>query len=253
MSRYSTTNANNSKPANSTTSTNSKTKSEFDEPESKGWEGLDAALDAMHDVLTLLPHIYFWVTGRGAAILYGAAMVYFVFVSAEGYWQVLQPGAPSFVLKPYGGDNANPLDFFVAALSISFWFSFLFSAVINAIQGRVFRGIAINIAKQRLKEIEGEVLPDKPKKAIDIVGVRWKQYKRAGMLEIRKQGFVILSTYAVDIIMSYQNHPFGYWFGVTISRLVWFILSVVAAELAGSMFWDAVEDFNRTRKTKTAD
>ncbi|NJL41424.1 MAG: hypothetical protein HC899_35500, partial [Leptolyngbyaceae cyanobacterium SM1_4_3] len=114
MSRYSSTNTN-SKPAD--TSNTRRSKSEFDEPESKGWEGLDAALDAMHDVLTLLPHIYFWVTGRGAAILYGAAMVYFVFVSAEGYWQVLQPGAPSFVLKPYGGDNANPLDFFVAALS----------------------------------------------------------------------------------------------------------------------------------------
>jgi uncharacterized protein involved in cysteine biosynthesis len=243
------------KPGGSTTSspTNTKGKSEFDEPESKGWEGLDAALDAMHDVLTLLPHIYLWVTGRGAAILYGIATIYFVFVSAEGYWQVLDPGAPSFVLKPYGGDDANPLDIVVAAISISFWFSFLFSAVINAIQARVFRGIAINIAKQRLKEVEGEVLPDKPKKAIDIVGVRWKQYKRAGMLEIRKQGFVILSTYAVDIIMSYQNHPFGYWLGVTLSRLVWFILSVVAAELAGSMFWDAVEDFNRTRKTKTAD
>lgn len=218
---------------------------QFKRPANNGiWGGVEKVLDTAHDVLIVIPHAYLWITShKGAAILFGIATIYFALVNGEGYWQASDASNPSFMLKWGIDDAASFWNAAVAATSGSFWLSFIFSSIIQAVQAMVLRGVAIEVAQRQYEEVKGYTVPDAKENAIDIAEVRRKQFKSAGMLEVKKKGFVILATYVVDVIMSYLNYPFLVAsLPLFFIRLAWFLLSVFGAELFGAMFYSALQD-----------
>lgn len=195
-------------------------------------------------LLTLPIRIVMWLTQPpGSAILFGLAVLYFIGLSCEGYWQAAVPEAPSFIVKPFIEDGAEPLVVFAALLSPTFWVASILSTIIQAIQASTLRDISLAQAQREYESVRDYSVPDKRDNAVDLVEFKRRQLKRAGTKSLRVKGFVCLLAYAIDFIVSFSNFPlFGAdGIGELLRNLTWIALSIFGAECAIALFLDALD------------
>ncbi|HEY9653606.1 MAG TPA: hypothetical protein V6C95_23295, partial [Coleofasciculaceae cyanobacterium] len=95
-------------------------------------------------ILTVPARLINWLTTPpGNAIMIGLGVMYFGAVSAEGYWQAMNPSNPAFVPKPFVSDGADLRFIFAAIVAPSFWMASVVSLIIQGIQAFVLREIDI--------------------------------------------------------------------------------------------------------------
>lgn len=221
---------------------------EFDRPKSDGlWGGFEKCLEVALEWITLVPHFLMWITGDGAPIVFGALAAYFYVVGWEGWWHSINASNPSFLPKPFINDGAQLINIFVAAVDPTFWLSVIISTAVNAAQTKVFRGATVRAAKAKYDEVKSYEVPEENPKAITLAEIRRKRFKNVGLLELRKVGALIFFLYALDFVQSHFNFPWlvNLWrfqLGLVILHFVWWGLSVVGAELFGSMFQSSMEE-----------
>jgi Flp pilus assembly protein TadB len=195
-------------------------------------------------LLTLPIRVVMWLTQPpGSAILFGLAVLYFIGLSCEGYLQAARPDAPSFIVKPFIEDGADPLVVFAALLSPVFWVASVLSTVVQAIQATVLRDISLMQAQREYEEVKGYSVPEKRPDAVDLVEFKRRQLKRAGTKSLRVKGFVCLLAYAIDFIIAFTNFPLlgNDGIGELLRNLTWIALSIFGAEFAIALFLDALD------------
>ncbi|MBD1995074.1 hypothetical protein H6G00_00325 [Leptolyngbya sp. FACHB-541] len=249
MSRYGTGAASNTTNGNGKTNNGSSTRrDEFDRPKNDGlWGGFKKCLDIALEWITLVPHFLMWITGDGSPIVFGLLAAYFYVLGWEGWWHSLDASHPSFLPKPFVSDGARLINVFVAVSDLTFWLSVLISTAVNAAQTKIFRGVTVRMAKARYDEVRSFEVPDENPKAITLAEIRRKRFKNVGLLELRKVGGLIFFLYAMDFVQSHFNFPWmlNLWrfqLGLVVLHFVWWGLSVVGAELFGSMFQSSWEE-----------
>jgi hypothetical protein len=188
----------------------------------------------------------------GSSILLGSAVVYFVALSAEGYWQTTGANLPSFVFKPFIEDGASLANIWVALRDLNFWIAGMLSLIIQSVQGTIIRDVNITVARMEAEELSKHREVNVPDNAIEIAHHKADVYRFAGMKAIRRRAIVILLTYAVDICAGYSNFPlFGSnGFGQMAVNLVWITLSVLGAELSMAWFMDAIDQGRKLMKAQ---
>jgi hypothetical protein len=195
-------------------------------------------------LVTLPIRVVMWLTQPpGSAILFGLAVLYFIGLSCEGYWQAAVSDAPSFIVKPFIEDGADPWSVFTALFSPTFWVASILSTIIQAIQASTLRDISLAQAQREYESVRDYTVPDKRPDAVDLVEFKRRQLKRAGTKSLRVKGFVCLLAYSIDFIVSFSNFPlFGAdGIGELLRNLTWIALSIFGAECAIALFLDALD------------
>lgn len=195
-------------------------------------------------ILTFPVRVVQWLTQPpGSAVLFGLGVLYFIGLSCEGYWQAAIASAPSFILKPFIADGANPLSVLTALISPSFWVAATLSTVVQAIQASTLRDIQLAQAQAEYEAISGYSVPEARSDAPELLEFKRRQIKQAGMKALRLRGFVCLLAYGIDTIVSFSNFPlFGLaGVGEVLRNFTWILLSIFGAECAIALFLDALE------------
>jgi hypothetical protein len=193
-------------------------------------------------ILTAPARLINWLTTPpGNAIMIGLGVLYFGAVSAEGYWQAMNPNNPAFVPKPFVGDGADLRFIFTALIAPSFWMAAVVSLIVQGIQAFVLREIDIAKAKAEYEAIKDYRVPDPEEGQLDLVEYRRRRFKSVGMRTVRTRGALIALTYAIDAGIAFWNYPvIGQSTGEVIINLVWILASIFGTEAMINLFFNAL-------------
>lgn len=193
-------------------------------------------------IVVLPVHILKFLTQPpGNAIVLGLAVIYFLGVNVEGYWQAMDSANPSFIPKPFISDDASLTNLFPALLSASFYMAFIISLVIQGIQAFSLREKSIERARRDFDKVAGYRVPETPENAVDIAEKRRLQYKRNGIRTMRQRGLAVLLTYLIDICSSVWNYPLiGQDTGTLFVHFCWAVASVLGTEMMINLFAEAI-------------
>jgi len=193
-------------------------------------------------ILTAPARLINWLTTPpGNAIMIGLGVLYFGSVSAEGYWQAMNPNNPAFVPKPFVNDLADLRFFFTALIAPSFWMAAVVSLIVQGIQAFVLREIDIVKAKAQYEAIKDYRVPDPEEGQLDLAEYRRRRFKSVGMRTVRTRGALIALTYAIDAGIAFWNYPvIGQSTGEMVINLVWILASIFGTEAMINLFFNAI-------------
>jgi hypothetical protein len=193
-------------------------------------------------ILTTPARLINWLTTPpGNAIMIGLGVLYFGSVSAEGYWQAMNPNNPAFVPKPFVSDGADLRFIFTALIAPSFWMAAVVSLIVQGIQAFVLREIDIAKAKAEYEAIKDYRVPDPEEGQLDLAEYRRRRFKSVGMRTVRTRGALIALTYAIDAGVAFWNYPvMGQSSGEMIINLVWILASIFGTEAMINLFFNAL-------------
>jgi hypothetical protein len=147
--------------------------------------------------------------GTGIRILGGVLLVGGVVLSADGFFQSFG-GRPLF---PFWEDPGTwiGIGWLWVWTKINFWAAVVVSIGVQWIESQAIRGKDPNKAKADYDKIKYHQTPEKNPKAIDLVEVRRKEYKRSGMNERSILGLFILLVFVIDIAATFVmgRNPWG--------------------------------------------
>ena len=193
-------------------------------------------------ILTAPARLINWLTTPpGNAIMIGLGVLYFGAVSAEGYWQAMNPNNPAFVPKPFVGDGADLRFIFTALIAPSFWMAAVVSLIVQGIQAFVLREIDIAKAQAEYEAIKDYRVPDPEEGQLDLAEYRRRRFKSVGMRTVRTRGALIALTYAIDAGVAFWNYPvMGQSSGEMVINLVWILASIFGTEAMINLFFNAL-------------
>lgn len=193
-------------------------------------------------ILTVPARLINWLTTPpGNAIMIGLGVLYFSAVSAEGYWQAMNPNNPAFVPKPFVRDGADLRYLITAIIAPSFWMASVVSLIIQGIQAFVLREVEIARAKAEYESVKDFRVPNPEEGQIDLAEYRRRKLKSIGMRTIRTRGALILLTYAIDTGVAHSNYPVvGQSAGEFAVNLVWMLASIFGTEAMINLFFNAI-------------
>ena len=207
--------------------------------------GSDAATGISRAVVLILTtpaRLINWLTTPpGNAIMIGLGVLYFESVSAEGYWQAMNPNNPAFVPKPFVSDGADLKFIFTALIAPSFWMAAVVSLIVQGIQAFVLREIDLAKAKAEYEAIKDYRVPDPEEGQLDLAEYRRRRFKSVGMRTVRTRGALIALTYAIDAGIAFWNYPvMGQSTGEMVINLVWILASIFGTEAMINLFFNAI-------------
>ena len=193
-------------------------------------------------ILTVPARLINWLTTPpGNAIIIGLGVLYFGSVSAEGYWQAMNPNNPAFVPKPFVNDGADLKFIFSALIAPSFWMAAVVSLIVQGIQAFVLREIDIAKAKAQYEAIKDYRVPDPEEGQLDLAEYRRRRFKSVGMRTVRTRGALIALTYVIDAGIAFWNYPvIGQSTGEMVINLVWILASIFGTEAMINLFFNAI-------------
>jgi hypothetical protein len=193
-------------------------------------------------ILTVPARLINWLTTPpGNAIMIGLGVLYFGSVSAEGYWQAMNPNNPAFVPKPFVNDGADLKFIFSALIAPSFWMAAVVSLIVQGIQAFVLREIDIAKAKAQYEAIKDYRVPDPEEGQLDLAEYRRRRFKSVGMRTVRTRGALIALTYVIDAGIAFWNYPvIGQSTGEMVINLVWILASIFGTEAMINLFFNAI-------------
>jgi hypothetical protein len=131
-------------------------------------------------------------------------VLYFGSVSAEGYWQAMNPNNPAFVPKPFVNDVADLRSFFYRSIAPSFWMAAVVSLIVQGIQALYCVKLILLRRKPQYEAIKDYRVPDPEEGQLDLAEYRRRRFKSVGMRTVRTRGALIALTYAMTLAS-----PFG--------------------------------------------
>src|SRR4028119_2254391 len=131
--------------------------------------------------------------GTGIKILGGVLLVGGVVLSSDGFFQAFG-GKPLF---PFWEKSWIGIGWLWVWTKVNFWAAVVVSLAVQWIESQAIRGKDLGEAKRDYESIKHHQTPDKNEKAIDLVEVRRKDYKRAGMNERSVLGLFILFVFVM--------------------------------------------------------
>ena len=210
-------------------------------------------------VVQILRLIQFLTCPPGSAIMLGLGVLYFAALSAEGYWQAMNPDNPAFLPKPFVQDGANLLNVFIALSSASFYLATIVSFIVQGIQAMVLREIEVERAaaeaQAQYEAVAKYRVPNPDPQAIDIAEERRRKLKSVGMRTVRTKGALILLTYAIDIGIGVWNFPIAGLMGTGLFfvNFVWLLASVFGVEALINLFLAAIAPLKNAPKVEVVE
>ena len=145
--------------------------------------------------------------GTGIKILGGVLLVGGVVLSSDSFFQSFGGKA----LFPFWEDTWIGIGWLWVWTKVNFWAAFVVSVAIQWIESQAIRGKDPDEAKASYDQIKHHQTPTKNSQAIDLVEVRRKDYKRAGMGERSVLGLFILFVCILDFAATFivGRNPWG--------------------------------------------
>lgn len=220
-----------------------------------GKDVLNNLLYKLVQIVTLPVRFLVWITHPpGSAILLAGLSLYFILLSAEGYWQALPGIRPAFLPKLFIDDGATLLNLPNVFSNPNFWVVFVVSLANQCIQAWILRDVAISQAKAEYEAHKNFRVDEGSDDEIQIVDHLRQRYRNAGMRKIRARGLVILLSYAIDVAIALFNFPLiGVRLTTMFCHLVWAIAQIIGAELSISQFLLALEESRLQPKVEVAE
>jgi hypothetical protein len=158
-------------------------------------------------ILTAPARLINWLTTPpGNAIMIGLGVLYFGSVSAEGYWQAMNPNNPAFVPKPFVNDGADLRFIFTALIAPSFWMAAVVSLIVQA--SRLLYCVKLILPKRKPSMKPSKITAFLTQKKDSST---WQSIVAAdqvvGMRTVRTRGALIALTYAIDAGIAFWNYP----------------------------------------------
>ena len=142
----------------------------------------------------------------GIRVLGGALLIIGVSLTSDGVFQAFG-GKPLF---PWWEDTWIGWGWLIVWAKINFWAAIVVSLAMVWVESWAIRGKSPNHAMEDYNEVAHHTVPAKKDNAIDLVEVRRKQYKRAGMNERSVLGIFIIMVIILDIAATFNARtPFG--------------------------------------------
>jgi hypothetical protein len=172
--------------------------------------------------------------GTGIKILGGVLLVGGVVMSADGFFQSFG-GKPLF---PFWEDTWIGIGWLWVWTKVNFWAAVTVSLAVQWIESWALRGKSPDKAKTDYEEIKHHTTPAKNPSAIDLVEVRRKEYKHAGMGERSILGLFILMMFVLDFAATFivARNPWGHPPEEFCGILIYNTLTMLAGEV-GFALW----------------
>lgn len=165
-----------------------------------------------------------------AALLFGLG----VMMSADGFFQWFG-GKPLF---PWYEQTWIGAGWLIVWLKVNFWAAVIVSLGVQWMESYALRSQPLDEAKKEYEEIKHHEVPQKNPNAVDLVELKRKSYKRAGMNEYSIFGIVILIVVLLDIAQAFTSrNPFGQDPITFIGIVAYNIISIAASE-TGFILWN---------------
>ena len=144
----------------------------------------------------------------GIKVLGGILLIGGVVMSADAFFQMFG-GKPLFPF--FEEPNAwIGIGWLWVWTKINFWAAVVMSVAVMWVESYAVRGKNPDKAKQDYDSIKHHTVPEKNKSTIDLVEVRRREYKRAGMNERSVLGLFILFVVLLDICSAFvSRNPLG--------------------------------------------
>lgn len=144
----------------------------------------------------------------GIKVLGGILLIGGVVMSADAFFQMFG-GKPLF---PFFEEPNNWIG--IAWLwvwtKMNFWAAVVMSIAVMWVESYAIRGKNLDSAKRDYENIKHHTVPEKNKSTVDLVEVRRREYKRAGMNERSVLGLFILFVVLLDICSAFvSRNPLG--------------------------------------------
>jgi energy-coupling factor transporter transmembrane protein EcfT len=165
-----------------------------------------------------------------AALLFGLGVV----MSADGFFQWFG-GKPLF---PWYEQTWISAGWFIVWFKVNFWAAVIVSLGVQWMESYALRSQPLDEAKKEYEQIKHHEVPKKNPNAVDLVELKRKSYKRAGMNEYSIFGIVILIVVLLDIAQAFTSrNPFGQEPIDFIGIVAYNVISIAASE-TGFILWN---------------
>ncbi len=147
--------------------------------------------------------------GAGTPVLGFVALAIGTTISADSIWQALFQGTPLFIF--YEKSWIGWQGWIGLLWNVFFWAAILIAYLVIRVESWTLRGVSPDRAKQEYQDSMKYELPKKPQGRIDLAGVLWKRYKRAGTGKYRNMGLIAWTFWSADIISTFVSRwPWRY-------------------------------------------
>lgn len=172
--------------------------------------------------------------GTGIKILGGVLLVGGVVLSSDGFFQAFG-GKPLF---PFWEDTWIGIGWLWVWTKVNFWAAVIVSLAVQWIESQAIRGKDPDEARRSYDQIKHHQTPAKNPNAIDLVEVRRKDYKHAGMGERSVLGLFILFVFILDFAATFivGRNPWGQPSTEFIGILIYNSCTMLAGE-TGFALW----------------
>lgn len=170
----------------------------------------------------------------GIKVLAAFLLVGGVVMSADGFFQAFG-GKPLF---PWYEQSWIGIGWLWVWTKVNFWAAVVVSLAVQWIESQAIRGKDLGEARRAYESIKHHQTPDKNPKAIDLVEVRRKEYKRAGMGERSVLGLFILLVFVMDFAATFivGRNPWGQSPTAFLGILIYNTCTMLAGE-TGFALW----------------
>lgn len=144
----------------------------------------------------------------GIKVLGGILLIGGVIMSADAFFQMFGGKALFPFFEP---PNAwIGIGWLWVWTKVNFWAAVVVSVAAMWVESYAIRGKNLNEAKRGYEEIKHHTVPEKTSNTVDLVEVRRREYKRAGMNERSVLGLFILFVVLLDISSAFvSRNPLG--------------------------------------------
>jgi hypothetical protein len=171
----------------------------------------------------------------GIKVLGGILLIGGVVMSADAFFQMFG-GKPLFPF--FEPPNAwIGIRWLWVWTKVNFWAAVVVSIAVMWVESYAIRGKNLNEAKRGYEEIKHHTVPEKTSNSVDLVEVRRREYKRAGMNERSVLGLFILFVVLLDICSAFvSRNPLGQSPLIVLGMIGYNACTILAGEV-GYALW----------------
>ena len=178
----------------------------------------------------------------GIKVLGGILLIGGVVLSADAFFQMFG-GKPLFPFFEEPGSWIG-IGWLWVWTKVNFWAAVVVSIAVMWIESYAIRGKNLGQARRDYESIKHHTVPEKNKATVDLVEVRRKEYKRAGMNERSVLGLFILFVVIMDICSAFvSRNPLGQPPLILLGMVVYNACTILAGEV-GYALWRRANDEN---------
>ncbi|AFZ22297.1 hypothetical protein [Allocoleopsis franciscana] len=171
----------------------------------------------------------------GIKVLGGILLIGGVVLSADAFFQMFG-GKPLFPFFEEPGSWIG-IGWLWVWTKVNFWAAVVVSIAVMWIESYAIRGKNLGQARRDYESIKHHTVPEKNKATVDLVEVRRKEYKRAGMNERSVLGLFILFVVIMDICSAFvSRNPLGQPPLILLGMVVYNACTILAGEV-GYALW----------------